>query len=185
VLRALATAIPEEQRIVVIEDTSELHLRKPNLLSVECQTDTFKASITFDDLLKSALRWRPDRIILGEVRGVEARTLLDSLNTGHTGSLATIHANSAAKALRRFANLVLRSHSQATFEDVEAEIGEAVDYVVHVEREPGRRVVREVLRLEDYDRRTHQFKFETVYGPDSILNSQRNSNGKETPYAIA
>ena len=169
VLRALATAIPDDQRIVVIEDTSELHLQKPNLLSVECQTDTFKASITFDDLLKSALRWRPDRIILGEVRGIEARTLLDSLNTGHTGSLATIHANSAAKALRRFANLVLRSHSQATFEDVEAEIGEAVDYVVHVEREPGRRVVREVLRLDDYDRRTQQFKFEAVYGADSAL----------------
>ncbi|MGB6131070.1 MAG: ATPase, T2SS/T4P/T4SS family, partial [Acidobacteriaceae bacterium] len=81
VLRALASAIPEDQRIVVIEDTSELHLHKPNLLAVECQTDTFKANITFDDLLKSALRWRPDRIILGEVRGVEARTLLDSLNT--------------------------------------------------------------------------------------------------------
>ena len=93
--------------------------------------------VTFDDLLKAALRWRPDRIILGEVRGIEARTLLDSFNTGHSGSLATIHANSAAKALRRFANLVLRSHSQATFEDMEAEIGEAVDLVIHVEREPG------------------------------------------------
>jgi pilus assembly protein CpaF len=185
VLRALATAIPEEQRIVVIEDTSELHLQKPNLLSVECQTDTFKASITFDDLLKSALRWRPDRIILGEVRGIEARTLLDSLNTGHTGSLATIHANSAAKALRRFANLVLRSHSQATFEDVEAEIGEAIDFVVHVEREPGRRVVREVLRLGDYDRRTQQFRFEAVYSANPALNYQRNSNGKDTPHAIA
>ena len=185
VLRALATAIPEEQRIVVIEDTSELHLQKPNLLAVECQTDTFKASISFDDLLKSALRWRPDRIILGEVRGIEARTLLDSLNTGHTGSLATIHANSAAKALRRFANLVLRSHSQATFEDVEAEIGEAVDYVVHVEREPGRRVIREVLRLEDYDRRTQQFRFEAVYNANPALNSQPNHTGKDTPHAIA
>jgi pilus assembly protein CpaF len=185
VLRALASAIPEEQRIVVIEDTSELHLQKPNLLSVECQTDTFKASITFDDLLKSALRWRPDRIILGEVRGVEARTLLDSLNTGHTGSLATIHANSAAKALRRFANLVLRSHSQATFEDIEAEIGEAVDYVVHVEREPGRRVIREVLRLDDYDRRSQQFRFEIAYGSDSAQNPQHNSIGKDTLNAIA
>jgi pilus assembly protein CpaF len=185
VLRALATAIPDDQRIVVIEDTSELHLGKPNLLSVECQTDTFKASITFDDLLKSALRWRPDRIILGEVRGIEARTLLDSLNTGHTGSLATIHANSAARALRRFANLVLRSHSQATFEDVEAEIGEAVDYVLHVEREPGRRVIREVLRLEDYDRHTQQFRFETVYSADHTPNSHPDSTGKDTPHAIA
>ena len=185
VLRALATAIPEEQRIVVIEDTSELHLQKPNLLSVECQTDTFKASITFDDLLKSALRWRPDRIILGEVRGVEARTLLDSLNTGHTGSLATIHANSAAKALRRFANLVLRSHSQATFEDIEAEIGEAVDYVVHVEREPGRRVIREVLQIVDYDRRNQQFKFEAVYKADSTFDSNSNPIGKDNCNAIA
>ena len=184
VLRALAEAIPEEQRIVVIEDTSELHLQKPNLLSVECQTDTFKASISFDDLLKSALRWRPDRIILGEVRGIEARTLLDSLNTGHTGSLATIHANSAAKALRRFANLVLRAHAQATFEDIEAEIGEALDYVVHVEREPGRRVIREVLRLDDYDRRSQQFIFEIVAGPNSALNSHDNSTRKDTPHAV-
>jgi pilus assembly protein CpaF len=185
VLRALATAIPEEQRIVVIEDTSELHLQKPNLLSVECQTDTFKASVTFDDLLKSALRWRPDRIILGEVRGIEARTLLDSLNTGHTGSLATIHANSAAKALRRFANLVLRSHAQATFEDIEAEIGEAVDYVVHVEREPGRRVVREVLQIVDYDRRNQQFKFEAVYKADSTVDPNSNPIGKDSDNAIA
>jgi pilus assembly protein CpaF len=185
VLRALATAIPEEQRIVVIEDTSELHLQKPNLLSVECQTDTFKASVTFDDLLKSALRWRPDRIILGEVRGIEARTLLDSLNTGHTGSLATIHANSAAKALRRFANLVLRSHSQATFEDIEAEIGEAVNYVVHVEREPGCRVVREVLRIVDYDRRNQQFQFEAVYKADSTFNPNSNPIGKDSDNAIA
>jgi pilus assembly protein CpaF len=181
VLRALAAAIPDEQRVVVIEDTSELHLRKPNLLSAECQTDTFKASISFDDLLKSALRWRPDRIILGEVRGAEARTLLDSLNTGHTGSLATIHANSAIRALRRFANLILRSHAHAAFEDIAAEIGEAVDYIVHVEREPGRRVVREVLQLNEYDRSSQQFRFEAVYGRDSSFISMR----KDTPYAVA
>jgi pilus assembly protein CpaF len=163
VLRVLANAIPEEQRIVVIEDTSELHLHKPNLLAVECQTDTFKANITFDDLLKSALRWRPDRIILGEVRGIEARTLLDSLNTGHSGSLATIHANSAEKALHRFANLVMRSHAQATFSDVEAEIGEAIEFIVHVERQPGRRVIREVLALRGYDRDAKRFLIEPVF----------------------
>ena len=184
-LRILADFIPEQDRIVVIEDTSELHIQKPNILAVECQTDTFKANISFDDLLKSALRWRPDRIILGEVRGIEARTLLDSLNTGHTGSLATIHANSAAKALRRFANLVLRAHAQAAFEDIEAEIGEALDYVVHVEREPGRRVIREVLRLHDYDRHNQQFIFEAVYKADSQLNPNSNSIGKDTPNAIA
>ena len=67
------------------------------------------------------------------MRGIEARTLLDSFNTGHAGSLATIHANSAEKALRRFANLVMRNHAQTTFTDTEAEIGEAVDFVVHID----------------------------------------------------
>ena len=184
-LRILADAIPDEQRIVVIEDTSELHIQKPNILAVECQMDTFKASITFDDLLKSALRWRPDRIILGEVRGIEARTLLDSFNTGHAGSLATIHANSAAKALSRFANLVMRSHAQATFSDVEAEIGEAVDFVVHVERQPGRRIIREVLRLNGYNRAKESFHCETVYEANRLSHLHHNPTGKDTDYAIA
>jgi pilus assembly protein CpaF len=161
-LNILAQAIPEQERIVVIEDTAELRIEKPNVLATECQTDTFKARITFDDLLKSALRWRPDRIILGEVRGAEARTLLDSFNTGHAGSLATIHANSAEKALHRFANLVMRSQAQTTFADTEAEIGEAVDFVVHIERRPGSRVVQEVLAIRGYDRDTKRFLIEPV-----------------------
>jgi len=161
-LNILAQAIPEQERIVVIEDTAELHIEKPNVLAAECQTDTFKARISFDDLLKSALRWRPDRIILGEVRGIEARTLLDSFNTGHAGSLATIHANSAERALHRFANLVMRSHAQTTFSDTEAEIGEAVDFVVHIERQPGRRIVREVLAIHGYDREGKRFLIEPV-----------------------
>jgi pilus assembly protein CpaF len=162
-LRILADFISDHERLVVIEDTSELQIQKPNILAVECQTDTFKANITFDDLLKSALRWRPDRIILGEVRGIEARTLLDSFNTGHTGSLATIHANSAEKALHRFANLVIRNHAQTTFSDTEAEIAEAVDFVVHVERQPGRRIVREVLGLRGYDRDAKRFLIDPVF----------------------
>jgi pilus assembly protein CpaF len=162
-LNILAQAIPEEERIVVIEDTSELRIQKPNVLAVECQTDTFNARISFDDLLKSALRWRPDRIILGEVRGIEARTLLDSFNTGHAGSLATIHANSAEKALHRFANLVMRNHAQATFSDVEAEIGGSVDLVVHIERGPGGRTIREVLRMIGYDRNTRRFLYEPIF----------------------
>ena len=162
----MAQAIPEHERIVVIEDTAELRIRKPNVLAAECQTDTFKSNISFDDLLKSALRWRPDRIILGEVRGKEARTLLDSFNTGHDGSLATIHANSATRALSRFANLVMRSHPQATLSDVEAEIGEAVEFIIHAERRPGRRVVREVLALKGYDRAAKRFLLEPIYEAD-------------------
>jgi len=174
-LRILANAIPEQERIVVIEDTSELHIRKPNILPTECQTDTFKAKVTFDDLLKSALRWRPDRIILGEVRRIEARTLLDSFNTGHEGSMATIHANSAEKALHRFANLVTRSHPQSTFSDTEAEIAEAVDFVVHVERQPGRRVVREVLALRGYDRDAKRFLMESVFEVQQVADSTPNA----------
>src|ERR1700689_3326607 len=166
-LRILADSIPDCERIVVIEDTPELHIRKPNIVAAGSQTNTFKTHVSFDDLLKDALRFRPDRIILGEVRGAEARTLLDSFNTGHSGSLATIHANSSEKALCRFANLVMRGHAQTTFSDTEAEIAEAVDFVVHVERQPGRRTIREVLRLNGYDRRTEQFRFEAVYGCDS------------------
>jgi pilus assembly protein CpaF len=97
---------------------------------------------------------------MGEVRGIEARTLLDFFSTGHAGSLATIHANSAEKALRRFANLVMRNHAQTTFSDTKAEIGEAVDLVVHVERQPGRRMLREV---RGYDRDAKLFLIAPVF----------------------
>ncbi len=162
-LNVLAHAIPEDERIVTIEDTAELLIHKANIVGFECQTDTFKEPVSFDKLLKVALRCRPDRIIVGEVRGTEARTLLDSFNTGHSGSLATIHANSAERALRRFANLVLRSHSQMSYADVEAEIAEAVDYVVHIERQPGRRFIREVLRLISYNRSLERFETEHLF----------------------
>lgn len=162
-LNVLAHAIADQERIVVIEDTAELRIEKPNILAAESQSDTFKARISFDDLLRSALRWRPDRIILGEVRGVEARTLLDSFNTGHAGSLATIHANSATKALQRFSNLVMRGHAQSTFSETEAEIGESVDFVVHIERRPGRRAIREVLQVHGYDRDAKHFLVEPIW----------------------
>jgi pilus assembly protein CpaF len=165
-LNILGQSIPDCERIVVIEDTAELQIRKPNIVAVESQTDTHRNQVGFDVLLKASLRWRPDRIILGEVRGTEARTLLDSFNTGHAGSLATIHANSAKKALRRFANLVLRSHPQTMLADVEAEIGEAVNYVIHLERQRGRRIVREVIHIVDYNRAEQQFETEAVYDAD-------------------
>ena len=168
-MQLLADFIPDHDRIVVIEDTSELHIQKPDVVPAECQTDTFKGNISFDDLLKSALRWRPDRIILGEVRGIEARTLLDSFNTGHAGSLATIHANSAEKALHRFANLVMRNHAQTTFSDTEAEIGEAVDFVVHVQRQPDRIILREVLAIRGYDRDAKRFLVEPVFEVKFLL----------------
>ena len=188
-LRILANSIPDHERLIVIEDTPELQIRKPNIVPAQSVTDTSKKPVTFDDLLKDALRMRPDRIILGEVRGIEARTLLDSFNTGHAGSLATIHANSAEKALRRFANLVMRSHAQSTFSDTEAEIGEAVDFVIHVERQPGRRIVREVLAIRGYDRDAKRFLTERVFEMQRAAQSSAadpaSIQTKEMPYATA
>src|SRR5713101_7508985 len=141
----LADSIPDEDRILVIEDTAELAIRKPHVVAAEAQVDTHKSAITFDDLLKAILRHRPDRIIVGEVRGGEARTLLDALNTGHRGMLATIHANSANGALRRLTNLALRGLSNQQQHPVDAEIKAGIDFVVHLNREHSRRYVCELL----------------------------------------
>jgi len=141
----LANSIPDEDRILIIEDTAELALRKPHVVSAEAQLDTHKSTITFDDLLKAVLRHRPDRIIIGEVRGAEARTLVDALNTGHTGMLATIHANSACGAFRRLANLALRGSAHQDRSQIEKEIHSGINQVVHLSREGGRRHVQEIL----------------------------------------
>ncbi len=145
----LADAIPEHERILIIEDTAELHIRKPHVVSAESQTDTHRNSVTFDDLLKAVLRHRPDRIIVGEVRGAEARTLLDAMNTGHRGTLATIHASSAEEALRRFANLTMRNSPGLTLPIIEEEIARCLDMVVFVRRLDGNRAVHEIRRLHE------------------------------------
>jgi pilus assembly protein CpaF len=162
-LNALADFIPQEERIVVIEDTSELRIGKPNLLASECQTESHTGAVSFNDLLKAALRWRPDRIILGEVRGEEARTLLDSFNTGHAGSMATIHASSAVKALRRFGELAMRSHQQSNRDDISAEIAETVQIVVQVGRFAAGRKVSEIIAVRGYDRTAKVFLYDTIY----------------------
>jgi pilus assembly protein CpaF len=145
----LANCIPDEDRILIIEDTAELAIQRPHVVSAEAQLDTNKSRITFDDLLKAILRHRPDRIIVGEVRGPEARTLLDALNTGHQGMLATIHANSADGALRRLATLVLRGLPNQERHSVEGEIRAGIDAVVHLGRGQGRRYVCEIWRRTD------------------------------------
>jgi pilus assembly protein CpaF len=91
----IAGYIPDGDRILILEDVAELYIKKQHVISAEVQLDTHKSQIGFSDLLKAALRHRPDRIIVGEIRGLEARVFLDALNTGHRGSLSTIHANSA------------------------------------------------------------------------------------------
>jgi pilus assembly protein CpaF len=146
-LGVLADAIPEHERILLIEDTAELQVRKPHIVSTESQIDTHRNNITFDDLLKAVLRHRPDRIIVGEVRGPEARTLLDAMNTGHRGTLATIHASSAEDALDRLASLVLRSSMNLSMDIVRHDVERCLDCVVYVQRDGPHRRVRDVLSL--------------------------------------
>ncbi len=163
VLNALTDFIPEDERIVVIEDTRELRIAKPNVLAAECQTDAHNGTVDFDDLLKASLRWRPDRIILGEIRREGARTLLDSFNTGHAGSMATIHASSARQALRRFGELAMRSHQQATRDDIAEEIGESVQLVVQTQRFKSTRRISEIILVRGYDRILKAFDLDSVY----------------------
>ena len=162
-LNALTDYIPLDERIVVIEDTRELRLSRPNLLAAECQTDAHCGNVSFHDLLKASLRWRPDRIILGEVRGDEARTLLDSFNTGHGGSMATIHASTAMRALRKFGQLAMRAHQQANRDDIASEIGESVQLVIQLQRHPDGRKVTELIELDGYDRDRKVFDYRTIF----------------------
>jgi pilus assembly protein CpaF len=109
-LGILAKFIPEEERILLIEDTAELHLEHPNLVRFEARREQNGVpAVSIRDLLKAALRHRPDRLLLGEIRGSEAFDLLQLLNTGHAGRLSTIHSSSAKQGLARFTSCVLQS----------------------------------------------------------------------------
>jgi pilus assembly protein CpaF len=146
-LNVLAAFIPDHERILVLEDTAELHILKSHVISAEAQLDTHRNPIQFSDLLKAALRHRPDRIIVGEIRGNEARVFLDALNTGHRGSLSTIHANSAKDALLRLSQLAMRSSAGISLDDVREECERSIDAVVHVAKHDGVRQIQEIFRM--------------------------------------
>jgi pilus assembly protein CpaF len=146
-VNVMADAIPQDERIFLIEDTAEIHIRKPHVVSAEAQGDTYRNPVTFDDLLKAALRHRPDRIIVGEVRGSEARTLLDAMNTGHRGTLATIHASGAEEAIRRFATLAIRDGSHLPLSILEEEIRRCLHVIIFIQRVGTSRHVQDILRL--------------------------------------
>jgi pilus assembly protein CpaF len=116
-LTALAKFIADQDRTLLIEDTSEIQLEKPDLVRFEArQAQPDLPAVSIRDLLKASLRHRPDRIILGEIRGGEAFDLLQLLNTGHSGTLSTVHASSAAQALARFTSCVLQSGTRCDFQ---------------------------------------------------------------------
>jgi pilus assembly protein CpaF len=157
-LNALAAAISEHDRIVLIEETSEILIEQPNLVRFEARRAQMPLgqeaplpAVSIADLLRATLRHRPDRILVGEVRGPEAFDLLQALNTGHLGSLSTIHANSAQQALTRLAHCVLTANVGLPHRSVREAIALAIHLVVHIARVQGRRVVTEVMVVRSYD----------------------------------
>src|SRR5579862_8281404 len=157
-LNALVPFLPADDRLVLIEDTAELQLEAPNLVRFEARREQAGLpAITIRDLLRATLRHRPDRIVVGEVRGGEAFDLLQALNTGHSGTLSTIHANSADQALRRFTSCVLQSGVDLPYAAIRHGIAECLQVLVHLERRHGRRVVTELVRVRQYDTPTDRF----------------------------
>lgn len=153
-LNILSSFIPPSERIVVIEDSSELQLQQEHVLPLETKAANFegKGQITLRDLVKASLRMRPDRIIIGETRGAEALDLIQALNTGHSGSMTTIHANSPKMSLSRLETLALMSEVDIPWRALRNQISSAIDMIIQISRlkDGSRRIVAisEVLDLD-------------------------------------
>lgn len=162
VLNALSSFIPEGERVLVIEDASELQLQQRHVVSFETRKadKNGQGEVTIRDLIRSALRLRPDRIVIGEIRGGEALDLLQALNTGHAGSMSTIHANSPLDCLRRIETCALLSGIDIPLSALRSQVASAIDAVVHTARlsDGSRKVVSvaEVLPLEAGDYRVRE-----------------------------
>jgi pilus assembly protein CpaF len=153
-LNALSQAVSDSERIVTIEDAAELQLKQAHVLRLEGRPKNIEGSgeITIRDLVRNALRMRPDRIIVGEVRGAEALDMLQAMNTGHDGSLTTVHANAPRDALARIETMVLMAGYDLPLRAIRQQVASALDLIIHLERleDGSRRVtaVTEVQRME-------------------------------------
>ena len=174
-LNALSQYIDHNERIVTIEDAAELQLQQPHVVTLETRPPSLEGTgqVTQRDLLWNALRMRPDRIIVGEVRGAEAFDMLQAMNTGHDGSISTVHANSARDALTRIENMVQMGQVNLPSRAIRFQIVAALDIIVQVERmrDGQRRIVQisEVIGLEGdvitiNDIAAFEFKEEDVHG---------------------
>ncbi len=149
-LNSLSRLIPDDERIVTIEDTAELRIGSANVVRLEARPATAEGlgAVSMRDLLRAALRLRPDRLIVGEVRGDEALDMIEALSTGHDGSLSTCHANSAADALRRLDFMVIGAAHDVPLPAVRERVDHAIDVVIHlVRRADGCRVVSEIVEV--------------------------------------
>ena len=150
-LNALLAQVPRDERLILIEDTAELklvHLNAVGLVAVRGQLG--ESGVTADELLQASLRMRPDRIILGELRGTEAFSFLRAINTGHPGSMTTVHANDPAGAIEQIVLMTLMAGTSLTRADITEYITRTVDVFVHLDRQNGTRSIRSVLARSDH-----------------------------------
>jgi pilus assembly protein CpaF len=150
-LNALSSFLAPEERVVTIEDAAELRLQQPHVVRLESRPAGVegRGEVTIRDLLRNALRMRPDRIVIGEVRGQEALDLLTALNTGHDGALSTIHANSPRDAIARLETLALMAGVGLPHEAIAEQVRRGIDLLVHLQRMPdGSRKVTEIAAVE-------------------------------------
>jgi pilus assembly protein CpaF len=163
-LNILAHFIPAYERILIIEDTAEIQIAAPNLVRFEARVaQNGIPAVTIRELLKASLRHRPDRILLGEIRGAEAFDLLQLLNTGHSGTISTVHANSALQSINRFTTCVLQSNVDLPYRAIKSNIADSLNLLVHVERRPGRRFVSEVLEISGYSPDADRYDLKRVF----------------------
>lgn len=163
-LNALANFIGDRERIVLIEDTAEIQLEKPNLVRFEARREQpGMPAVAIRDLVRATLRHRPDRIVLGEVRGGEAFDLLQALNTGHSGTLSTIHANSAQQAITRLTSCVLQAGVELPYAAIRANIADAIQLLLHIERRHGKRYAAELMRIERYEPSQDRYELKTLF----------------------
>jgi pilus assembly protein CpaF len=153
-LNALTASIPNSERIVTIEDAAELQLHQRHVLRLEARPPNIEGEghVPIRELVRNSLRMRPDRIIVGEVRGAEALDMLQAMNTGHDGSLSTVHSNSPRDGLHRIETMVLMAGYDLPVRAIRQHVSSALDLLVHIDRleDGSRRVVQvtEVLRME-------------------------------------
>ncbi|HEY0417443.1 MAG TPA: CpaF family protein [Gaiellaceae bacterium] len=150
-LNALSSAIPDSDRIVTIEDAAELRLNQRHVLRLEARTRNIEGEgeITIRELVRNSLRMRPDRIIVGEVRGPETLDMLQAMNTGHDGSLSTVHANSPRDALARLETMVLMAGFDLPLRAIRQQVASALDLILHLERlEDGTRRVTSIVEVQ-------------------------------------
>ena len=148
----------------MIEDTAEIQIQKENVLRFEARREqNGLPAVTIRELLKATLRHRPDRIILGEIRGGEAFELLQLLNTGHSGTISTVHANSAAQGISRFTSCVLQSDVEIPYRAIRTNIADSLDVIIQIERRSGKRFVSQILEIRGYNPESDRYQFRAAF----------------------